>query len=524
MMRIIRSIFFVFILFLYSKSIQAAQISEDFSNKNHYGSGTLIHNTSLGALHPPLQVVDYKVGFTPILLEVGDAQHGSFEESTYQNFSRGGDISGQIIRFDLQRFPILKVSRFHLATGWVLQPVGNSPLIIQSQTDVIIEGSIDCRGQNGGDAIGVTPGSGGEGRCGGSQGGEGGSPLNDGEHGDDVVTNVVTGGRGGNFQGIAQPAVGGGGGGTWNTSSLPGNGTNSSINGGRRGDSTPDPEFLQSFGSAGGGGGSGDATDAGGGGGGGGGIVLISAVRDFILGSSPVSNVGSIRVDGGNSGLPSGGAGLGGGGGGGSVRVFAGRNIEIYNSDGDGASQANAGNGGPVPTPGALGGIGRNWFSSVNYNLSGTGFYTPAEEAPHNPGRVEFDSQPHDWVSTIYEVPTTLLRLRRLSTVPISSDFVVQVAGSNDSFEKDDTGWTNDFTLLNNKRYLRIKLTVTASDPSDPDFLSEVSIDYDGLNKENFDFVTSGCGRVHPNQNKLSWILLILPLILLFFLKKFNPR
>lgn len=524
--------------FVLVPSALADQWVEDFTSLSTTSSSTAIVNFQLGVLHPTLLVANYEA-VTPIPLDVpvGDGSHGPFNITTYANFSIGNNVAGNIIRLDTSVYPILNVTDFHLANGWVLEPVGINPLIIYSLSDVVIEGQIWCYGDDGGNGAGATPGTGGLGRCGGGDGGDGGLQSADGEDAD-PITASVTGGKGGNFTGGA--AVGGGGGGTWNTSSLPGNGVNSTPAGGQAGGSDTDPHFSDLSGAAGGGGGSGSVANAGGGGGGGGGTVVIYAVRDFNLGSLPNSNVGLIHLHGGSGGSsPTGGPG--GGGGGGSIQVFVGQTISIFDSHPlYGGSPVNGGVGGGVN---GGGGIGRNWFSSVYFNPApAMGFYTPAEQAPVIPGNTEFEMVTQEWISLTMDTMGVATTVQSVVTSPVSGDFLVELAGSNDNFILDNTGWDTDLTRLDGKRYLRMKISITNSNPTTPTFLDSVTVTFDpGTPVPNpnpggpggggggggdvttlsqFDFVSTGCGSLQTHeQTRASMLLVLLPFFLIGILK-----
>jgi hypothetical protein len=510
--------------FLSSYSAQATEISETFFSRAAFDSGTAIWNQALGRLHSTLRVMNYKVGFTPLDFSVGDGSDGDFDVSTYANF---GTVSGSTLRLDTDAHPILNVTNFHLAAGWTLQPVGSNPLIIRSLSDVTIEGNISCQGDNGADSMGTIPGAGGAGRCGGQDGGNGGAPSEAGLSGGNAAVNV-TGGQGGNFNGGA--AVAGGGGGSWSGTSPSTNGANSSGAGGQAGASFSDPEFITLAGGAGGGGGSGTTTRAGGGGGAGGGAVVITAVRDFNLGASPSSTTGFIYVNGGAGGdsLIPGGAhtldigGAGGGGGGGSVQVFVGGTINIYNTDGTGASQGLSGAGGQNinSDDGGNGSVGRSWFSSVNYN--GIGFYTPAEEAPVTPGDVEFSSAPETIISRSIDVGSSAPTFTSMGVLPLSADFLVEVSGSSDNFVSDDSGWLTNPVLLNGKRYFKFRITITTSNVSTPDMVSALNIFFTPNVSNNFNFAGAGCGRTSAPTSP--WGPSPLLFVLLFLWLKFQAQ
>lgn len=478
---------------LFSIQAHSLEWQETFSTRGQLDSSSAVWNQALGKIHPSLRVMNFKSGFTPLDFGVGDGSDGAFEPATYAQFSQNGDVTGQIIRLDTSLHPTLQVTRFELAAGWVLEPIGAAPLVIESLSDVIIEGEIRCQGANGTNSSGTTPGLGGIGRCGGTDGGDGGAATQNGGSANDPDT-LVTGGNGG--EALATSYVGGGGGGSWSSTSLPQNGVNGSGTSGRKGDSHSDPEFLYKLGSGGGGGGSGSDTTAGAGGGGGGGVVIIHAVGDLNFGSLTNSTTGFIYVNGGDGGNANTLAGPGGGGGGGSVQIFVGGAINIYNTDAMGASQANGGLGGTNSgfAAGASGGLGRSWLSSVTYN--GVGYYTPAEEAPVTSGNVEFNSASQSVIFKSFDLMNTLAQINTVTISPNSADFSYTMAGSDDDFHSDDTGWTSDLARVAKKRYVRLKLTVTTSNVNTPTMVDTVNFQYSLGQKEDFKFEAAGCGRM----------------------------
>jgi hypothetical protein len=513
-----RSCFSILTLFL-SLSAFAAEITETFSTRDQFESGTAVWNQALGKVHPSLQVVNYQ-GATTVTAKsysVSDGSHGAFEPSTYSQFSVGGNITGNKIRFDLSRFPTLQVTSFYLASGWVLEPVGSAPLIIHSLTSVRIEGEIHCHGDPGTDAVGATPGTGGGSRCGGKAGGNGGAVNSSGTNGEDISLSI-TGGLGGNPAGGAT-ATGGGGGGSLNTTSLAGPGPNSGgVNAGDAGDSIKDPEFNTVAGGAGGGGGSGNNTDAGAGGGGGGGVVIIHAVGDVDIGTSPASVTGFIYANGGKGGDSNAAGGPGGGGGGGSIKIFSGATVHIYNSDATGASQALQGAAGTntVPESGANGGPGRSWVASVGYTGGGT--YTPTEEAPviANNNTVEFASTGQEIILKSQDLASTRATVDSLTFAPASNDFSVMYQGSDDNFQGDATAWTADASQVANKRYLKLKLIIITTTPAAATMIDSAVLTYSRGERKDFEMKSSGCGAIQdprpPSGPELFLFLIFLAL------------
>lgn len=507
---------FFLALFISAFSAHGDAISENFSTRSAFVSGTAIWNQALGVVHPTLQVMNYKPGFSPLAVDIGDGSHGSFDISTYANFSVGGDISGNIIRLDLATYPILKVTTFHLAPTWRIEPVGDQPVIIYSMSDVTIEGEIHCEGQSGTNAVGTTPGVGGQGRCGGLEGGDGAPQFGNGTNGGDA-SGLVTGGSAGNDTDAAA-TVGGGGGGGWNNTSPAGDGVNAfGPFGGFGGANDPDPEFTQLIGGAGGGGGGGNDNFAGAGGGGGGGVVIIHAARDFNIGTSPSSATGFIYANGGGGGSSNVAGGPGGGGAGGAVKVFVGRTINIYNTGA--ASQADGGVGGTnsLAVPTANGASGRSWFSSVNY-VATTGFYTPSEEAPVTPGNVEFISTTQSVETASVDLLQSLAEVTALNVSPASADFLFEAAGSDDNFISDTTGWTTNLISLSHKRYLKMRISITTSDVNNPTMVDSVTLNYDSMARTNFKLEAAGCGRVQRTGASTPDAALPITTLLLFFL------
>ncbi len=503
-------------------SAVAAEFTFDFSENSRIETSSLVINTALGVLHPTLVVKNYN-NPNEFEMPVGDGRHGPFNATTYQNFSVNGDVTGNRILIDVDEYPILQVTNFNLQQGWRIEVIGDGPLIIYSLKDVKIAGEIWCHGDDGTNAVGAIPGVGGQGRCGGGDGGDGGAPTQDGTDGEDTDP-LVTGGQAGNFTGGA--AVSGGGGGSWNTSSPSGPGTNASGAGGTQGDSAMDAEFATNAGGAGGGGGSGTATDAGAGGGGGGGTVIIHAVGDFYLGDLPSSNFGRILASGGAGGDSNVLGGAGGGGGGGSVRVFVGGNMEMLNTVGSGAGVAQPGLGGTNGNTdnGGNGGPGRNWYSSTagGYNTilgGGGGYYTPGEQGIA-PGDVQYTTVAQSTETTIIDLQNTKPVINAVTFNPASADLSFEIKGSDDNFTSDDTGWTTDLSQLIGKRYIKARFSITNSNISSPSTIDSVSINFTPGIKNQYDFAATSCGRVETPQSPTGLLLCLLPLFLIFHLRR----
>lgn len=487
----------------------AREIREEFDSRRLYASGTAIWNQTLGQVHPTLNIVGAAGGALTRDVPLGDGSHGAFTLARYSTFSVNGtaDTDSHLIRIDTDAYPILQVTEFVLEVGWRLETIGNKPLIIYSLSDVRIAGEIHCEGGDGQPPSGATPGAGGVASCGGANGGTGGLEDFGGDDGGDADPGV-TGGWGGNHTGAT--GVGGGGGGSWNTTSLPSPGPGANVSGGLAGDSWSEPDFTTIAGGAGGGGGSGSDTEPGAGGGAGGGVVIIHAARDFHLGTSPGSTTGFIYAHGGQGGTAATG-GPGGGGAGGSIQVFAGRDIHIWNSDADGASQAGGGLGGGA---GGIGGPGRSWFASVTYNNPTFGFHTPPEDVSFAPGTAEFEDDPQFVITKPIDLLNTHPDIISFTSDPVSPDFTIEAAGSDDGFIHDDTGWTLLPTDLTGKRYLRFRLTVTTSTPAAPTPIDALVVNYTPHPTDTFTFTAAGCGRLGGADSRQALPLFLLGLLL----------
>jgi len=501
--------------FLLTGNVMAAQLYEGFSSRSKLDSGTAIWNQHLGKVHPSLRVMNYKAGFvTPVDLDVGDGSDGAFTRDRYAEFSQGGNITNNIIRLDTAAHSSLQVTSFELEVGWKIVPVGTNPLIIRSLGDVTIAGEIHCQGQDGLPATVGGPGSGGAGRCGGQAGGDGGAIGQSGQHGTDA-SGAVTGGRAGNFTGGA--GVGGGGGGGWNPSGgVADNGENATAGGGFAGSSSSDPEFTVIAGGAGGGGGSGTPAKNGGGGGGGGGVVIIHAV-----GSVTLESTGFILANGGNGGDAD--ESPGGGGGGGSVQVFSGGTIYLHNQDISGTSQALPGFGGLTTGPGqiAMGAMGRSWFTSIARVTTGVSSFQPSAEAPIiNGNHVQYSTVAQDVTSLAYDLSSTFRSLQSLDISPQSPDFLLEFSGSNDNFNLDDTGWTTTLSTIQQKRFIKFRVTITTPPGSatSPTLVDTISIGADIGEANEFDFRTAGCGRVSSSTTPPWGVSALFATVLIFLL------
>lgn len=516
----------LFLFTLVSLKSQANVIVENFTSQQQKNSSTAIWNQALGVIHPTLLVKDFQAPAGPVTslaFDVGDGIDGAFDSTTYSNF---GSVAGFLITIDALVHPVLNVTKFQLDTGYTLKTI-NGPLVIHSLSSVIIDGVIDCNGQDGFPAVAAIGGNPGLGKCAGLNGGRGGNASQSGFSGAPTV-GLVSGGGGGIFSSVAAPGSGGGGGGAYagnpGGSGLNSTPANNAGGSGGNGAAGADHQFSIISGSPGGGGGSGSSTQGGGGGGAGGGIIIIHAVGDVIINAT-----GAILALGGNGGAANSGGG-GGGGGGGSVKIFTPANLHL-----DSGTPINVSNGvGSIPTvanagDGGLGSYGRTWDISATF--TGLGSESHASGLLQL-GTPEFSiGSPQYAVSKSYDTQFSLSSFKSISANTLSPDVNFEVAGSDDNFVSSDSGWISaaSITTLQKKRYVKFKLILTNSNAATPTQVSDVYINYDLGILEEFQFKSAGCGRIQNESTStkkffLLVLLLLMPLLIAIKLKTIKTK
>lgn len=513
------NLFLMISLFL-SFSAWSAQLSDDFSLVLNKDSGDLVWNLNNASLHPPLKIKDYvNNAGTATLSEnfiVGTGQHGVFNANTYSSFSEGGDVSGNIIRLNTSTYYPLQVTSFQLNSGWTLQPVGDNPLVIYSQGDVVIEGSIDCSGPNGEAFKSIdTKSSGGTGRCGGGSGGAGAwkdagvdqLAANGTFLGVTVTAGKPSAGKAASTDGKGS---GGGGGGSYAANaaasvSEPGTSVATGT-GGLKGDVEPDHNFQFLGGGAGGGGGDMNITTSlsGAGGGAGGGVVVIHAFGDI-----KIYPTGGINANGGNGGGNAAqNSGAGGAGGGGSIKLFA--LGEVYSS---GPVRAYGGTGGSNNSGinGGRGGSGRTWLAGKSGYSQALPSYALNAEKPDTllahvgygkfqTGTFTMSSKTLDSMSTRPSVTsatlTTSLSAGASSLLELSSGEVTDFT---------PTTWINASSITEPQaRYFRFRASLTNTDEAAGAYVNSMQINYTPYLQQEFEFNQGGCGRVaviSPSNN-----------------------
>lgn len=525
--------------------VQAATtVTETFTSRLHFDSdGGMVWNSALGELHPPLMITGWDDGVAgvdgPTLYSVGDGRHGSFVASRYSIFDTDGVVSGGVIEVDTDTYPDLQFTDFNLEVGYTIRPIGSAPLVIRSLTNVVVDGVIDCSGEDGLDAVASTTSliAGGVGRCGGGSGGASVLPgvapgvSNQGTSGG----TGVTGGAGGPIR-LATGGQGGGGGGAFIKAFAvmtdhpdPQAGDNSIGGaGGAAGLLNRDDGFVIDINGAGSGGGGGSAFDdpgdvpnhsSGAGGGAGGGNIRIYVVGNIVV-KSNIGAVGEIHADGGDGGSVAGGlkGGAGGGGGAGSILMFAGGDITL------GASvTAQAGSGGT--TAGGAGGDGawgRTWLVEKDGFASGAFIESPDSQL-NVPGNARYET------GVTYTVTSTAIDLG--NTKPTVTSLPMTVANLGASTLVYDLAFndTSDLSALNSfflnstylsaevQRYVRFRIQVDNTNATTPVRIQDLTFAYEGFVKKEFSFVT-GCGKAKDVSSASLGGFGTGPFFLLFFL------
>jgi hypothetical protein len=514
----------------------ATDLNLTFGSRTYFSSGTALWNQAAQIIQPTLIVKDWNSGGgnQTSTIEVGDGSDGAFNSSTWSRFGTVDSVN-KIIYFDNSAHSPLQATTFTLDAGWTLIPTKDQPLKIDVLGDATVNGVIECSGADGGSVTGIpgSAGAGGAGRCGGGSGGAGGAVRTgtgagawDGSSGTGPSTSI-SGGTGGSITNGTAGAGGGGGGAFGSATPTPAlaaaNGGNGTATAGALGARHLDPAFTEIAGGAGGGGGSGSSTQAGAGGGGGGGVIILHVAGNLTIGTN-----GFIRARGGNGGVTSSDGGEGGSGGGGSIQTWVGKGISLLSSNvSDNAIDASGGaNSSGSASRGGDGWNGRTWTAS---DSTGSGFTTagagisPAADVSMTEGfSYSTSGSSQNVITTAIDTQSTLATFNSASfTSTKDADVTLEVAGSNDAFASDDTGWmsTANVADLNNKRYVRFRLSINNSDEVNPTTVSQVTINYTPGLRTDFDFTSAGCGRIDSGSSGSSssrvWsaLLLLLPLL-----------
>lgn len=499
-------------------------------------SGDLIVNLSASRIQIPPAVRAFQPfgsGSQSRTISVGDGRHGAFSGSTYSNFSKDSDISGNTIRIDTDTYTELHFTSFELESGWTIEPVGSKPLIIYSQSTVQIDGTIQCSGRDGNDAnadesIQV---SGVEGRCGGASSGAGGydnSGLVDASDGDSGGASI-TGGGGADSSATAG-GKGGGGGGSYAINASPQaavDGVNpDGGSGGTAGTNFRNDEFTVLNASSGGGGGaafnSGTATQnsSGASGGSGGGLVII-----YAKGNVTISATGGIYANGGAGGDVAAGlsAGAGGGGGGGGINIFSAGDIVI-----NGSVQARAGSGGTANGNGGNGGAGgrgRTWIAEKDGAASGGSIEDP-DTTLVSRGSIASANITANLITPTIDIGNSAPEFTAESftqSLAGSSTSNIQYSSSDSSSFTPSWKSLGSLTESDKKRYWKFRIEIVQDTSTSFSEISLVDLTYDPKLESDFDLV-GACGMIKPlkpsPKTSLHWIYFLgLPLLFWVFLR-----
>lgn len=541
---------FCVLLVCMPKVFAATTVTESFTSRSNLDdAGGMVWNQALGELHPPLQAFawhDNILGgpnYTPY--SVGDGHDGAFISSRYHLFDVDGVVTANVIEINTDVYTDLQFTEFNLLATYTIRPVGSNPLVIRSLSDMIINGTIDCSGEAGDDAVADinTIVSGGAGHCGGGDGGDSVAPAavpgvsNKGTSGG----TGVTGGDGG------QNSAGGGGGGSFilNKAVLtdyedPTAGANTvGGTGGAPGFNNRDDPFDDDIDGAGSGGGGGSAYNtigdepnhsSGAGGGAGGGNMRFYVVRDITVGAT-----GYVRANGGSGGSVAGGlkGGGGGGGGGGSILMFAGNDI-IFSAHGiaEASVTARAGSGGTTTGgDGGTGAWGRTWVLDSDVYAAVIAPTLPEEPETRldTPGDIRYETPAGTYTVTskAIELGNTrpFITNTSLNGALAGGTAVFNLAFSESSALASLAAFALHTTFLNTevKRFARFQLIIDNNLNQNPIRIHDLSLTFDGATQKDFEFST-GCGGSDSSASLASReaysLFLLLPFLLIFYLRR----
>lgn len=556
-MRFMKPKFFVGLaaLLLFSKIGLAATLNVPLDSTSYADLDltTGVWNIASQELHPKLQIENWNfsagVG-AAIEINVGDGSDGPFNISTYANF---GTVSGTTIYLTTRATPF-NFTSFELAANYIIEPVGSYPLIIRSQSDVILQNSagIRCSGMDGENSkqsfvAGSTVSLGGNGRCGGGNGGSGYQTFNASmADGADGGTGISGGGGAPDSTNAANGGGGGGAGGSVESSEYRGqNGTSVHTQAGQDtlntliGTELWDYNLHLHLDKGGSGGGAGgaytpfDGKEAtGGGGGGGGGVVVIHAVDDVRLATSSsfITSSGGYGGDSGDGNNWGGaGSGLGGGGGGGAGgKVWIAAGGELTNNASTGFESdidAFEGNGGndPVSTPARLGGNatrGSVWLTDSTCDgptAPNTG--CPITSAtPNNAvkyGQVLYNTTTDShFYSKAIDLNNTNPNLESILVTTSNSGngtLTTWVQASDDAAFTSPTAEIDGSSIstISGHRFLRVHLVLDNNNSTTPIKVTGITINYTPQNTTKFEFV-SACGRIDT-----TWLLILVGMFLI---------
>lgn len=505
---------------------EAAQLSENFDSRTNFVSSTGIWNHALGKITPTIILRDWNAGSgnQTETIDFGNGSDGEFKSTTWSQF---GTVDTGTKRIYLPTNKTYQFTHFTVDATWTVLGTGDQPLVIKVLGNMRIAGNLSCTGGNGSSSTGVgvaaVAGSGGSGRCGGYNGGDGAARytagVNTASAGLAPAGGFITGGNPGSTN-AATIGAGGGGGGAWSDINQPGDVATGGGTPGAAPTSNNDTAWVHPEGSAGGGGGSGSnsgTNEAGGGGGAGGGVMKIHVAGDLTI---PVGGV--IEAKGGNGGSSPSTGGEGGGGGGGSIQVWVAGTLSLEDAFNVEQITATAGLGGQSSGGGngGSGYAGRIWISAMNFPALSGATYAPVMRI-NNEGVVEYQTGvDQETVTGPIDTRSTLAQFSAANISPTVAGVTVLAAGSRDAFANDDSGWVSlsNISQLNNKRFLKFKININNGNATTPSTVDSLTVDYVPGTQKEFEMQSSGCGLVGGSGNlPPPWYLifiLLVPLIL----------
>ncbi len=511
----------------------SGRILEDFSSSSRFSeNSTAVWNLSKKIIHLPFKVTEpsrtqnpkffQKRGIVPVsgTFSIGTGKDGTFDTSTYCNFDINNCANPSLISLDTSK--TYEFTDFTIEENFTVTGYGAEPLIIRIQGNAIIAGSLDISGKNGeniSNNIDVTP-LGGESCCGGGKGGDGGSNLTQAKDGGSPVENGM-----GKAGGTGENGGGGGGGGANSDGANIGKAVAPASYGAKGTEYWVNSVENLLAGSGGGGGGAHttgliNENGSGGGGGGGGGALYMT-----VGGNLTVTSTGSIYSNGGNGGGTQSTsilAGGGGGGSGGSIVLFVGGTFyncnKIIATFGNGGTTLNnERNGGK----GANGGIrivdGSDWANKVG--CGGNEVENPLSTY-NDFGRVVY-SNGSDYFIESNSIDTgnsapTAFNVELVSNTPDNTSITVQLKGSSDNFQTDETNWvtTQNFNLLDGKRYVKFKLVLSSNNQAVSPVVESITIIFTEKTQSVFNFTFASCASVKYRVENSPFLFVLL----LFFI------
>jgi len=451
-------------------------LTENFSTSEHFDSSlsTAVWNIETRQMEVPLVVdrtaIDGEAQEDEPVL-IGTGGDGAFNAETMTQFDL---LEGAVInQVTLSGDRVYEFTSFRLPSGTTLRCSGSSALRIRVQGEARIEGTIDLRGGAG------SGGAGGTATCGGGAGGAGG-----------------VGGNGADGTSVSSTALGGGGGGTASSADgggagYAGAGNSGGGGGGGVAGAEYDDEFISLLlGGSGGGGGAANGGTNGGGGGGGGGMLRLSTGQDL-----RVTGTGQILARGGN-GETSGSAGDGGGGAGGGLILFAGKKLIIAGTINFEEGQGGGTNGDGSPGRGRL-------TSREPLDVTGSSI-TPGPEIAGE-DRILYSAAAAEGVTLPYDTEVRFPNFVSFDATDVLSSGTIAyaIAGSDDNFTNDDTGFvdTDELARIAGKRYVRFRARLQGVTEGETPSVSGFTLNLEEGFRPTFRYRAAACASTHSPQS-----------------------